>query len=461
MSAAPPFAYVFERFPSFTQTFCVREVMELERQGIRPLLFSIRDTREEMPRHFPPDLYERVIFLPAEKEMVEEVKEWKRRNELPQAIVLTLRHWGERPDKMRVYEAAWIGRELTKRGVTHVHSHFAGIGARTCWWLQEFFDVTYSFTGHANDLFCKVDFDLTLDRLMSAASLVVTVSDYTVADLQRRFPASASKIRRVYNGLDLAPFQEAARHREHEAVWNPPDGALILSVGRLIEKKGFDDLIRACAVMERSGRVRDFRCVIVGEGPMEEELRSLASSLDIAHRITLAGPKSQPEIAELLSQTALFALPCVTEHDGGKDNLPTVLMEAMAARVACASTILAGIPEMVQDGVTGRLAEERQPEIFGELMADLLSQPGKTDAMGAAGELRAITLFAKEKTARQLFRLLAAHGLVRVPLPILVGDPVLIWGCLRQAMLRLRRLFRFGARSNPLEKQGIPDGTGA
>ncbi|MGB3117753.1 MAG: hypothetical protein WBE58_02955, partial [Verrucomicrobiales bacterium] len=61
----------------------------------------------------------------------------------------------------------------------------------------------------------------------------------------------------------------------------------------------------------------------------------------------------------------------------------------------------------------------------------------------------------------QLFRLLAAHGLVRVPLPILVGDPVLIWGCLRQAMLRLRRLFRFGARSNPLEKQGIPDGTGA
>ncbi|MGD9748999.1 MAG: hypothetical protein AB7V57_21840, partial [Verrucomicrobiales bacterium] len=86
MPAAPPFAYVFERFPSFTQTFCVREVMELERQGIRPWLFSIRDTREEMPRHFPPDLYERVIFLPAEKVLVEEVKEWKRRNELPQAI---------------------------------------------------------------------------------------------------------------------------------------------------------------------------------------------------------------------------------------------------------------------------------------------------------------------------------------------------------------------------------------
>ncbi|MEZ5433379.1 MAG: hypothetical protein R3F31_19900 [Verrucomicrobiales bacterium] len=125
--------------------------------------------------------------------LVEEVKEWKRRNELPQAIVLTLRHWGERPDKMRVYEAAWIGRELTKRGIRHVHSHFAGIGARTCWWLQEFFDVTYSFTGHANDLFCKVDFDLTLDRLMSGASLVVTVSDYTVADLRRRFPASASR----------------------------------------------------------------------------------------------------------------------------------------------------------------------------------------------------------------------------------------------------------------------------
>lgn len=441
-TSPPPFAYVFERFPSFTQTFCAREVLELERQGIRPLLFSIRDTRDELPRHFPEELYARVRFLPPEKELVEQVKAWKAANELPQEVVLTLRHWGTRPDKMRVYEAAWIGRLLAEQGVRHVHSHFAGIGARTGWWLRQFYGVTYSFTGHANDLFCKVDFDLTLDRLMADAALVVTVSGYTVADLRRRFPRSAGKVRRVYNGLDLAPFQAAGQRRDERAVWGSLEGPLLLSVGRLIEKKGFDDLIRACAVLDQTPGFGDFRCVIVGEGPLEEELRALAESLGVAHRVTLAGPKSQAEIVALLERTAVFALPCVTERDGGKDNLPTVLMEAMAARVACASTVLAGVPEMVVDGETGRLVPERQPEAFAGILRELLADPTRAQAMGAAGEQRAVELFAKEKTARQLFRLLAGRGLVRVPPRLALRDPALALASLRQMGVRLGQVLR-------------------
>ena len=200
-------AYVFERFPSFTQTFCVREILELERQGLRPLIFSIRDTRDEVPRHFPGELFQRVHFLPPEKELIDFVKAEKDANRLPQEIVLSLRHWGARPDKMRVYEAAYIGQRMKEAGVRHAHSHFAGIGARVGWWLRWAYDFTFSFTGHANDIFCQEPgLDLTLARLMDGASLAVTVSDFTANDLRRRFPGAAGKIKRVYNGLDLARF---------------------------------------------------------------------------------------------------------------------------------------------------------------------------------------------------------------------------------------------------------------
>ncbi len=436
-------AYVFERFPSFTQTFCVREILELERQGLRPLIFSIRDTRDEAQKHFPPELYERVHFLPEGDALVEEVKQMKADNLLPQSAVLTLRHWGEkgeRPDKRRVHEAAWIGLKMREAGVSYAHAHFAGIAARTCWWLKFFYGHAYSFTGHANDLFCNEGFELSLEKLMGDASLVVTVSDYTVRDLQSRFPQSAAKVKRVYNGLDLRPFQEAAQRRRKETVWGGPE-RLILSVGRLIEKKGFDDLIRACAYLKGKG-IEGFRCVIVGDGPMEAELNALSAELGVSDRVELAGPKSQAEIVALLEKTAVFALPCVTEKDGGKDNLPTVLMEAMAARVACASTILAGVPEMVIDGETGRLVAERQPEAFAGILAELLSDPDKTTQMGEAGEERALKLFAKEVTARSLRRLQVSRGLVGFD-PALIGkDPALALGYLRQVAPRVARLFQ-------------------
>lgn len=441
-SAPYHLAYVFERFPSFTQTFCVREILELERQGLRPLLFSIRDTRDETPRNFPDELYDRVVFLPPEKELVEAVKQLKAEDRLPQSVVLTLRHWKEKPDtrdKQRIYEAAWIGQKMKEAGVRHAHSHFAGIGARTGWWLKFFHDFTFSFTGHANDLWEPHDLPLSLQRLMDEASLVTTVSDYSAADLRRRFPAAAGKVRRVYNGLDLAPFRAAADRRDPAKVWE--GDRLILSVGRLIEKKGYDDLVKACSFLRDRG-VGRFRCVIAGDGPMEAELEALIAEHDLADHVQLAGPKSQDEIIALLEETAVFALPCVTETTGGKDNLPTVIMEAMAARVACASTRLAGVPEMVIDGETGRLVDERQPEAFAGILETLLGDPEGTESMGDSGYALAKQIFSKQVTANSLRKYLIQFGLVRFDASLAAGDFKLFPAYLAQFGRRIRRLFR-------------------
>ena len=398
-------AYVFERFPSFTQTFCVREVLELERLGLRPLIFSIHDTRAENIRHFPSELLDRVQVLPPADQLVDEIKQRKSADEFPQGIVLTLRHWGERPDKQRIYEAAWIGAEMQRYGVRHAHTHFAGIGARTCWWMRQFFGHSFTFTGHANDIFRAQDQNhaVTLKQLIHDAATVVTVSDYSVNRLTQRAPSAKRKIHRVYNGLDLQPFQSAVAKKKS----NPP---LILSVGRLIEKKGFDDLIRAARNLR--SRNRDFRCGIVGDGPLETDLRQLIAETETEDAVALLGPKSQEEIIQLLGKSTLFALPCVTEKDGGMDNLPTVIMEAMAAGVPCISTELAGVPEMVIHGSTGLVVPERQPERIADAIDSLLSDPGLRESMGSKAIAVANERFAKEVTARQFARILIQNGTI-------------------------------------------------
>ncbi len=402
-------AYVFERFPSFTQTFCVREIEQLERMGERPLIFSIRDTRDESIRHFPPELVERVHFLPPRDELVKQVRDWKDERDLPRAVGPTLRHWGERSDKARVYEAAYIAKIIADQPAAtrplHVHSHFAGVGARTCWWLRKFAGLSYSFTAHANDIFCQPeDETIPFPSLFEEAALIVTVSDYTAQQLRERFPSCASRVRRVYNGMDLGPFMAARAVADRTRSKGG-----ILSVGRLIEKKGYADLITACGLLRDQGV--DFHCRIVGEGPLEQALEAQVSDLKLEGRVELTGPLGLADIRRLLvEETQVFALACATESDGGKDNLPTVLMEAMAASLPCVSTRLAGVPEMVLDGTTGLLCEERRPEAFAGHLATLLKNEMLCETMGRAGLEHATKHFSRDVTGRALLDCFAGLG---------------------------------------------------
>lgn len=403
-------AYVFERFPSFTQTFCAREILELERIGVQPVIFSIHDTRNEDVRHFPPELLAKVHFLPPEEKLPEIVRGLMNEQRLPQSVVLTLRHWGSRPDKNRVYEAAWIGHQLAEMNACalHAHTHFAGMGARTCWWIRKFFGHSYSFTAHANDIFCRPQPQLPeFSALFRDASLVVTVSDYSAEQLRAQFPQVASRVRRVYNGLDLAPFVAARAVADRKRA-----AGGILSVGRLIEKKGYDDLIRACALLRDRGTA--FLCRIVGEGPLEAELKTHISHHNLQDQVRLTGPLPMSEIMRMLAEeTQVFALACKTESDGGKDNLPTVLMEAMAASLPCVSTRVAGVPEMVLDGKTGLLGDEGNPAQLAGALDALLRDPASCEAMGVAGLEHARQNFSKEVTARELLRNFSRHAAIR------------------------------------------------
>jgi glycosyltransferase involved in cell wall biosynthesis len=203
-----------------------------------------------------------------------------------------------------------------------------------------------------------------------------------------------AKIHRVYNGMLLDNFIPPITSKSPR----------ILSVGRLVEKKGFSDLVKACRNLLDRGL--KFSCGIVGEGPIKNQLVTMIADLGLSQHVTLYGALPQREIRQLLHQSSIFALACVKEKDGGMDILPTVITEAMAAGLPVVSTRLAGIPEMVVDQVTGLLSNPGDVSAFANSLAALLSHPQTAFSMGVEGRRRAEKVFNEEVTIPELLSIL-------------------------------------------------------
>ncbi|MCA1658005.1 MAG: glycosyltransferase [Verrucomicrobiaceae bacterium] len=220
------------------------------------------------------------------------------------------------------------------------------------------------------------------------------MSDFAANHLRTRFPESAARIHRVYNGVNLSHFHPS----------DPGSGIpAIVSVGRLIEKKGFADLIKACGLLTSRGR--SFVCEIIGEGPLEGALRAQIAEAGLESCVKLAGPLTQSQIALRLAHATIFVLPCTREEGGGMDNLPTVIMEAMAAGLPVISTALAGIPEMIEHEVNGELVPERDPPAICAAMERLISDPERARRLGDCGRQIALKKFSIETSAQALQKL--------------------------------------------------------
>src|SRR5713226_4243116 len=172
------FAYLFERFPSFGQTFCYREVAELARQGVAPPIFSIRKPKNEPLQEWDERIIERVHYLPEEEQLLGEIHRALKKGKLMGEIIAALDEWGRRPDFLRLSQAVYVGLRLQEMGIRHVHAHFAGMAARTAFWIQKFFRISFSFTAHANDIFAPRNFEIGLNKLVDAARVVGTENDY-------------------------------------------------------------------------------------------------------------------------------------------------------------------------------------------------------------------------------------------------------------------------------------------
>jgi len=371
-------------------------VAEFDRQDVAPPIFSIRKPKNEPPQDWDTHIAERVHYLPEEKELLEDVRHAAKKQKLGMDIVAALDEWGSRTDFLRLYQAVYVGLRLREMGVGHVHAHFAGMAARTAFWINKFFSITFSFTAHANDIFVPTHFEVGLGKLVDTARAVITETDYAAQFLRERFPDRAGRVHRIYNGLDFSEFGRA----DFSSV--PP---LIIAVGRLIPKKGFSDLIRACALLTEHGK--SFRCEIIGEGPIENDLRNEIAQHGLQRCVILAGTMPQSQLRRRLAAANVFVLPSVIDPEGGMDNLPTVIMEAMATGLPVVSTNIGGIPEMVIESETGFLVQPSDAVAMADAISKIVGDASVARRLGQSGYERARTLFAIDKNVRELCALIS------------------------------------------------------
>jgi glycosyltransferase involved in cell wall biosynthesis len=280
------------------------------------------------------------------------------------------------------------------------HAHFASRAAHVAMLASVLTDVPFGFTAHAKDIYHdEVDRDV-LRVKMQVADLVVTVSDYnrrTLLALGDGLADLGRKLVRLYNGVDLSLFQPAP-HR-------PP--SRILAVGRLVEKKGFATLVRACALLRARGV--SFTCEMIGSGAQEALLRETIATLGLEQTVRLRGGLPLEEVAEEVRTASVVVLPCVVASDGNVDALPTVLLEAMGSGVPVVSTAISGVPEIVVEGETGHLVPPGDVAALADAIDKVLRDPAAARRLGRAARARAERLFDLRTNVARLRELLA-HG---------------------------------------------------
>ncbi len=386
----PIVAYLLKRYPRLSETFILHEILELERQGMDLRLYSLLDPAEEIVQADVARVRAPVRYLPSGWRGVVPllgahlVLLWRDPYRYVGVVVYTVRRFRSRAALKHVVRAGWLALEVERDGVTHLHAHFAHGPAAVAHFVSLLTGLPYSVTAHAKDIYTSPP-DLLATKLR-AARFVVTCTGYNARYLAGVMGESAAgRIHRIYHGLDLRLFAPGDGVPRAAGPHAPP---IILAVGRLVEKKGFADLIEAVRLLVNRGY--DALLQIVSGGDRREALRQQISDAGLEDRATLLGPRPQEQLLALYRAATVVALPSVVTENGDRDGIPNVLVEAMRLGTPVVSTAVSGIPELVIDGETGLLVPPRDAPALATALARLLDDAALRErlAAGAARHVR-------------------------------------------------------------------------
>ncbi|MEA2780660.1 MAG: hypothetical protein QOK29_2204, partial [Rhodospirillaceae bacterium] len=281
----------------------------------------------------------------------------------------------------RFGQALVLAAELPA-SVGRLHAHFLHTPASVARYAALITGRPWSVSAHAKDIWTIPDWEKR--EKLAACDWLVTCTDVGARHLRALAPAD-SRVTLVRHGIDLDRFAPFARSRPPRDGGDPRDPVVILSIGRLVEKKGYDVLLAALA---RLPRQLAWRFVHIGGGPLSSTLKAAARGLDLQGRIDWLGAQAQDTVLARLRAADLFALASRTARDGDRDGLPNVLMEAQSQGLAAVATRAGAIDELIVDEETGLLVRPEDPEAMAQALARLIGDPGLRARLGAAGAAR-------------------------------------------------------------------------
>jgi glycosyltransferase involved in cell wall biosynthesis len=409
-SITPPVrvGYILKMFPRLSETFILNEVLELEAQGLALEIFSLKrpadavthaQTRQvRSPIHYLPQRITQAPWRIARGQLHVWARHRKAWRHNLRNVQRRAQAGGDRAGLLAFCQACCIIREMG--GIRHLHAHYANLPAKIALLVQRLAGTSYSVTTHAKDIFQNDPFGSPkLHERLCRASFVVANSRFS-ADHIRSGLDGAGQIQAIYNGLDLKTFPRRTRE---------PSEPVILSVGRLVEKKGFADLVRACQLLRQRGM--KFTCELVGTGPLSDGLKEQIRKSGIGDGVVkLLGPLPQQVLREHYERAMAFALPCVEAADGDRDILPNVVKEAMAVGVPVVTSRLDGIEELIEHERSGLLIPAGDFGALANALERLLRDAALRARLSAAGRATVEERFDRRVNFSQLKELLSQAG---------------------------------------------------
>ena len=401
---------VLKGYPRLSETFIAQELAALERRGLALALFSLRHPTDVARHPVHSEIAAPVTYLPEylRDEPRRVLRAWRAARRLP-GYRAAFAAWradlarDRTANRIRRFGQALVLAAELPADIGHLHAHFLHTPASVARYAAMMRSLPWSVSAHAKDIWTTPEWE---KREKLAACAWAATCTRANAEHLRSLVDDPSRVDLVYHGIDAKRFPAVDGPVARAA--GQPRPVVILSVGRAVEKKGYDDLLPALARLPAS---LDWRFEHVGGGPELAALKEEARALGIAERVAWFGALTQPDVLARYRAADVFVLSSRVAGDGDRDGLPNVLMEAQSQGLPCIATAVSGIPELIEDGVTGLLVPPRDRDALAGAIARLVADPALRVRLGRAGRVRTLSDFSLE---RGIDRLVARFGAAAV-----------------------------------------------
>ncbi len=406
----PAIAIVLKGYPRLSETFIAQEIAALEALGFDLRLISLRYPTERKRHPLHETIRAPVLYLP-EYLYQEPLRVWRAWRKLRKTAGYRAarRAWlkdlrrDATPNRVRRFGQALVLAAERAPDVAWLHAHFLHTPTSVARYAAILSGLPFSISAHAKDIWTIPDWEAA--EKLAAARFAVTCTKAGAARLRALAPPG--RVDLIYHGLDLARFPKPETPRPPRDGADASQPVTLISVGRLVEKKGYEDLLRALSLLPADLHWR-FRHI--GDGPLKAPLRRLAADLGIADRVTWLGPEPQGVVIAELRQADLFVLASRIAKDGDRDGLPNVLMGAASQELACVATRISGIPELIEDGASGVLVAPNDGAALAQALAALIRDAPRRRWLGESARARLARDFASAPGIARLAAKFAAAG---------------------------------------------------
>lgn len=398
-----PVAFVLKGYPRLSETFIAQEIRALELRGLDIRIVSLRHPTDRARHPIHSEIRAPVNYLP-EYLYQEPLRVWRgwraaRRNSGYRRAIRAWWHDLRRDPTLnrirRFGQALTLSREIPD-DVQRLHAHFIHTPASVARYTSLITGLPWTCSSHARDIWTSPDWEVR--EKLAECAWAVTCTAHNCAHLAQLAPCSGH-VELVYHGLDFSRLPSPGAQRRQRDGRDPTDPLIVLSVGRAVEKKGYDDLLDALADLPTE---LHWRFVHVGGGPLRPKLQKRAVRSGIADRIEWLGPQPQQQVIQWYARADLFVLACRVASDGDRDGLPNVLGEAQSQGLPCLSTRLSAVPELISDGETGLLVEPADPLELAAALERMITDPELRGRLARAGYAKVRERFSFEGGIVQL-----------------------------------------------------------